>query len=65
MDSIAEFRDLKARFDAAHREGMEALTRGDYARFGDAIRREREVVTEHAALLAIIMDERHAPRGRP
>ena len=52
MDSIAEFRDLKARFDAAHREGMEALTRGDYARFGDAIRRERQILDEQAALLA-------------
>ena len=35
----------KDEFDAAHGDGMEALSRGDYDAFGEAIKREREIIT--------------------
>jgi hypothetical protein len=34
----------KAKFDDAHRAGMDALERGDYDTMGDAIKREREAI---------------------
>ena len=34
----------KRDFDAAHGDGMEALKRGDYEAFGDAVKREREAI---------------------
>lgn len=43
-------RQLAADFRAEHIKGMAALVTRDYKAFGDAIRREREIVSEHAAL---------------
>ena len=35
---------LKAAFDEAHRDGMDALQRGDYDAFGEAVERESKVI---------------------
>jgi len=35
---------LKAAFDAAHKDGMDAIQRGDYDAFGNAIDRERKII---------------------
>ena len=35
---------LKAAFDAAHKDGMDAIQRGDYDAFGNAIDRERKIL---------------------
>ena len=37
---------LKAAFDAAHKDGMDALQRGDYEAFGNAIDRERKIIDD-------------------
>ena len=37
---------LKAAFDAAHKNGIDALQRGDYDAFGNAIARERKILDE-------------------
>ena len=37
---------LKAEFDAAHKNGMEALRRGDNDAFGNAVDRERKIIKE-------------------
>ncbi len=34
----------KAKFDDAHKTGMDALERGDYDTMGEAIKREREAI---------------------
>ena len=46
----AKARRLKQEFDAAHRQGMDALKKGDYAKLGKAIETERVVVKEQAAI---------------
>ena len=35
---------LKAAFDAAHKDGIDAIQRGDYDAFGNAIDRERKII---------------------
>ena len=37
---------LKAAFDAAHKDGMDAIQRGDYDAFGNAIDRERKIIDD-------------------
>ena len=48
---IATFRKGKAEFDEAHRKGMDALRRHDYAELTEAINTERSIVeTQQRAL---------------
>jgi hypothetical protein len=49
---------LKAAFDAAHKDGMDAIQRGDYDAFGNAIDRERKILD------AIDTTIKHAPKRR-
>jgi hypothetical protein len=37
---------LKTAFDAAHKDGMDAMQRGDYDAFGNAIDRERKIIDD-------------------
>jgi hypothetical protein len=51
---IDAFRAGKAEFDAAHRKGMDALKRRDFAGLEDAIKTERDIIDDqHAALNAL------------
>lgn len=43
---IETFRKGKAEFDKAHRKGMDALRRRDYAALAEAIKIERDIVQE-------------------
>jgi hypothetical protein len=43
--------ERKARFDAAHREGMKALAEHDYDKLSEAIQRERAVLEEQQAAI--------------
>lgn len=58
------FMRLKADFDAAHRMGMEALLAGDYAAFGEAIRREREIIKAQGAVIAERIEASKAGGGK-
>ena len=42
---------LKRRFDAAHREGMDALNRKDYDGFESAIKQEGALIKEQRRLI--------------
>jgi hypothetical protein len=48
---LKRLRGLKAEFDAAHRQGMNALKAGDYSALEAAILAERAIIDEQAALL--------------
>jgi hypothetical protein len=52
---IAMIRALRARFDAAHTEGLAALHRHDFAALSEAVRREEAIIREQATLI----DEQH------
>ena len=39
-------KDLKQRFDAAHRKGMKALEAGDYRAFVNAVNEEKELIDQ-------------------
>jgi chromatin segregation and condensation protein Rec8/ScpA/Scc1 (kleisin family) len=43
---------LKARFEAAHKQGMESLKSGDYVGVGRAIEAEKAVIDEQAKRIA-------------
>ena len=65
---VARIRELRARFAEAHREGMESLVGGDLDQFGEAIRREREIVEEQQRLLDAHRangKRRNQPSGTP
>ena len=57
-DILARFRELRLQFQQAHRDGMDALSKGDYERLADAIRREGEILTQQRALIASIGDKK-------
>ena len=57
-DILTRFRELRRQFQQAHRDGMDALARSDYARLGDAIRREGELLKQQRALMASISDKK-------
>lgn len=62
----AGWRRLKQEYDAVHHQGMDALKKGDYAKFGKAIDRERVLLKEHAAIVeeAIARTKPKARKGR-
>ena len=69
---VATIRALKARFDEAHRLGMQALARKDYTALDEAIRREMEIIERQAELIAeqrVALEEQHeqllSRRGQP
>ena len=47
-------RERKKRFDAAHKKGMAALKRHDFAKVEEAVKEERAIIKEQAALLPSI-----------
>lgn len=57
--NIEMFRKGKAEFDAAHRKGMEALKRRDYAELAAAIKTERDIVEDQQAALKRALDVLH------
>jgi hypothetical protein len=46
----ARWRGLKQEFDAAHQQGIAALDEANFAKLAEAIRIERVVINEQAAL---------------
>jgi hypothetical protein len=56
-------RDLKARFAAAHRDGMAALKSGDYDALGEAIRREHSIIDEIHVIRPAAVGPHTFPRG--
>jgi hypothetical protein len=50
-ERLERLRELKARFDAAHQEGMEALRTGDYSALDEAVRAEKAILEEQSVLL--------------
>ena len=42
--ATATFAALRKEFQKAHKDGMEALTAGDFDALGDAIKRERDII---------------------
>lgn len=57
-NKTTSLKSLKAAFDAAHKDGMDAIQRGDYDAFGNAIDRERKILD------AIDTTIKHAPKRR-
>src|SRR5688500_7283421 len=43
----------KARFDAAHKKGMEAMARKDYGTFTEVIAEEKAIIAEHKTALGM------------
>lgn len=60
--NLEAFRKGKAEFDAAHRKGMDALRRRDYAQLAEAIKTERDIVQEQQDALK---QARGVHRSRP
>ena len=54
-------RELKAKFDAAHKKGMKGLSAGDYAALDNAVREESEILEEQSA----VINEHLARAGAP
>jgi hypothetical protein len=54
-------RQLKTRFDIAHKDGMKAIRSGDYEGFGNAVEREREIIEEQAVVIIERADVGVAP----
>ncbi|HYC56762.1 MAG TPA: hypothetical protein VEL28_17660 [Candidatus Binatia bacterium] len=50
-------KEIKSRFDAAHRDGMSALKTGDYDKFDDAVQRKRAAIEDQADVLAEVAAE--------
>ena len=48
---IAVLRDLRKRFSEIHQTGVKSLQVGDLTRFGDSIRREREIIDEQQRII--------------
>ena len=48
---LAVLRDLRKRFSEIHRTGVNSLRVGDLTRFGDSIRREREIIDEQQRII--------------
>jgi len=50
-ERLERLRELKAQFDAAHRQGMDALRTGNYPALDAAIRAEKAILDEQSTLL--------------
>ena len=57
------FRELKARFDEAHAEGMAALQRKDFQALETAIRRERDILNEQHLLILFRLHRQSSPKS--
>ncbi len=57
------FRELKARFDEAHAEGMAALQRQDFQALESAIRRERDILNEQHLLILFRLHRQSSPKS--
>ena len=49
---LAQLREVRTRFAAAHRLGLDSLGRGDHRGFGEAIKTERDLAEEQGRLFA-------------
>ena len=50
------FQRLANEFAAAHREGVEGLRTGDYARLGAAVERERRLIMEQRTMIEMHLE---------
>lgn len=55
-------RERKKRFDAAHVKGMAAIRRHDFKEVDEAIKEERAIIKEQAALLPSIQKAKKAKK---
>jgi hypothetical protein len=64
---LKRFKELRARFDRARVDGMNALEREDYKQLGIAIRKEGAIIEEQGRLLESLMSNArdNTSRRRP
>jgi hypothetical protein len=50
-ERLKRLRELKAKFDAVHQQGMRGLKAGDYSALDAAVRAEKEILDEQSRLI--------------
>lgn len=56
-------RERKKRFDAAHEKGMDALRRGDYEALDEAVKEERQIITEQRVVIRAFSPRKKNPKA--